>query len=144
MNELPANLVEVGEFFGQGYQPVLDFHGWRVAVLRRREGVTPADFHRVERHNETNEVFILTEGEADMILMDGDETAGSAPTDAYVFPMQKNVMYNIQQSVWHHVVLSEDAHIVLVERSNTGQANTDYHELPEAEAGAIRRRFTRQ
>jgi ureidoglycolate hydrolase len=138
MAEIPARLVEVGAFFGDGYQPVLDFHGWRVAMLRRDDAVASDRFHRVERHRETNEVFILTAGRADLIVCDGD----ARPAAPVVFPMEPNVAYNIAQAVWHHVVMSPDAHIILVERSDTSVANTDYAELPPDQLAAITARFT--
>src|SRR3954466_15791858 len=104
MIDIPTRLVEIGESFAQRYQPVLDFEGWRVAMLRRPDGMTPEAFHRVERHRETNEVFILTAGEADLIVCDGDATPGQA----HVFAMRLNVAYNIRQAVWHEVVMSPD------------------------------------
>ena len=69
---MPVRLVEVGSFFAQGYQPVLDFAGWRVAMLRYNDAVDRNTLHRVERHWNTNEVFILTAGQADLIILDGD------------------------------------------------------------------------
>ncbi len=68
--EAPKALVEIGEFFGVGFQPVLNFEGWRVAMKRFADSTHPTTFHSVDRHNETNEVFILTEGRADMLLME--------------------------------------------------------------------------
>ena len=73
----------------------------------------------MERHSNTNEVFILTAGQADLIILDGDD-APLAP--GHVIPMQQSVAYNVGQSVWHHVLMSPDAHIVLFERSETGLA----------------------
>ena len=66
-------LVEPGASFAQTYQPVLDFAGWRVAMLRHCDGVERSAFYRVERHWNTNEVFILTAGQADLIILDGDD-----------------------------------------------------------------------
>ena len=120
-----AHLVEIGASFAQTYAPVLDFHGWRVAMLRHSGAVEPGLFHRVERHRNTNEVFLLTAGRADLIICDGD----AQPELPQILPMQINVAYNIQQAVWHHVVMSRDAHIVLFERSDTGADNSDYAEL---------------
>ncbi|MCC7447224.1 MAG: hypothetical protein IT324_07395 [Anaerolineae bacterium] len=122
---IPAQLMKIGKSFEQQYKPVLDFQGWRVAMLRYCDHVMPETLYRVERHNETNEVFILTAGKADLILCDGD----GQPTQCYIFPMELNVAYNIQQAVWHHVLMSPDAHIILVERTNTSLDNSDYAEL---------------
>lgn len=122
---VPNSLMESGASFEQTYKPVLDFHGWKVAMLRHFDVVAPETFHRVERHWNTNEVFILTAGQADLIILEGE----TAPGRAYVFPMGLNVAYNIQQLVWHHVVMSLDAHIILFERSETSVETTDYAEL---------------
>ncbi len=138
MSEIPPRLMEVGASFEQTYKPVLDFHGWKVAMLRHFDIVAPETFYRAERHWNTNEVFILTAGQADLILFDGDER----PTQPYVFPMQLNVAYNIQQSVWHHVVMSPDAHIILIERSETGLATTDYAELAPEVVARLKQQFT--
>ena len=138
MAQIPARLVEVASYFGAGYQPILDFHGWRVAALRQMESTTAGNFHRVERNRETNEVFILTAGAADLVVCDGDAT----PTETHVFPMELNVAYNIGQAVWHDVVMSPDAHIILFERTNTGAANSDFAELPAEQIAAIKEQFT--
>jgi ureidoglycolate hydrolase len=138
MNSVPEHLVEIGASFEQTYKPVLDFHGWKVAMLRHFAVVAAEGFYRVERHWNTNEVFILTAGKADLIILEGDEM----PTTPYVFPMQLNVAYNIQQSVWHHVVMSPDAHIILFERSETSVETTDYAELPLEVVVQIKARFT--
>jgi hypothetical protein len=137
MTALPPHLVEIGSFFAEGYRPVLDFHGWRVAILRYIDGIQPEAFSRVERHRETNEVFILTAGQADLIVCDGD----TPPGEAFVTGMEHNVAYNIGQSVWHNVVMSPDAHIVLFERTGTGDANSDFADLSSDRIAAISAQF---
>ena len=136
MSEVPQKLVEIGEYFGVGFQPVLNFSGWRVAMKRYGDGTQPAKFHSVDRHNETNEVFILTEGKAEMLLMEGDDT----PTTFHLFPMDLNVAYSVQQSAWHNVFMSEDAHIIVFERSNTARENSDQFELDAETVAAVRAR----
>jgi ureidoglycolate hydrolase len=135
---VPEHLVEPGASFAQSYQPVLDFDGWKVAMLRYFDATAPESFYRVERHWNTNEVFILTAGQAYLIIFDGD----AEPAEPYyVIPMVHNVAYNVLRSVWHHAVMSPDAHIILVERSETGLATTDYAELAPATVEEIRRQF---
>jgi hypothetical protein len=56
--------------------------------------------------------------------------------------MTRNVAYNVRKSVWHHVVLSPEAHIVLFERSDTGPETTDYADLAPADVVAVRARFS--
>jgi ureidoglycolate hydrolase len=134
----PPGLVEVGASFAQAYAPVLDFAGWRVAMLRYFAVVSPAALYRVERHRNTNEVFVLTTGSADLIVLDGDERPGTP----HVIPMTPSVAYNVLPSVWHHVVMSEDAHIVLFERSDTGPDNTDYADVPPDVLAQVRARLS--
>jgi ureidoglycolate hydrolase len=137
MTNPPPHLVEIGSFFGEGYRPVLDFHGWRVAMLRFVDGLQPQAFRRVERHRETNEVFILTAGRADLVVCEGD----AQPGEAFVTAMELNVAYNIGQAVWHNVVMSADAHIVLFERTDTTVDNSDYADLPADQIAAIATQF---
>src|SRR3954470_19207079 len=134
MVEVPQELVAIGEYFGNGFQPVLNFSGWRVAMKRFADSTHPANFHSVDRHNETNEVFILTEGKAEMLLMEGKQQ----PTTFHLFPMQLNVAYSVQQSAWHHVFMAEGSHIIVFERSDTSRINSDQAELDEAIVAAIR------
>ena len=138
MAEVPQQLVATAEHFGTGFAPVMDFAGWRVAISRGRPDSSPAKFQRVQRHNETNEVFILTQGQAQMVVMAGD----MPPTQAHVFQMQPNVVYNVQQGVWHSSFLSPDAHIVIFERADTGSDNSDTFELDADTIATILRQVT--
>jgi hypothetical protein len=133
-NRLPdPRLVEVGSFFAEGYLPVLDFAGWRVAMLRYLDRFHPDAFSHVERHRETNEVFVLTAGRADLVVCDGD----AQPGEPFVIAMEPNVAYNVGQGVWHGIVMSPDAHVVLFERTDTTAANSDYAELSADRIAAI-------
>lgn len=136
LTEVPQTLVQVGEYFGVGFQPVLDFEGWRVAMKRAADSTSPAKFHAVDRHNETNEVFVLTSGKAEMLLMEGSNT----PANFHLFPMALNVAYSVQAAAWHHVFMSDDAHIIVFERSNTTRENSDHFELDADTIAAIRSR----
>lgn len=131
---IPENLLETGQWFEPGYQPVLDFHGWRVAMLRHDTFLGASTLHQVERHRNTNEVFILTEGEADLILFSGADV----PEEGYVVPMTRHVAYNIPDHGWHHVVMSENAHIILFERTETSRETSDYAELNEMQLEGLR------
>lgn len=63
-------------------------------------------------------------------------TRDAEPT-LWVFTMEPNVAYNVRASVWHHVVMSPEAHIVIFEREETGRETTDYAEL----ASVVRERL---
>ena len=76
-----------------------------------------------------------------LIILDGLDGPDASQPVFYVEPMRPHVAYNVGQSVWHHVVMSPDAHIVLFERAETGLATTDYQELDPALIAEIKRSF---
>lgn len=108
--------LDILDYTGVGYQPVHDFGSWRVAYLNFHESYTPETMRYIERHNETDEIFILLNGEATLLI--GEERAP--------VPMEKYKTYNVKKGVWHNVYLSEDAKILIVENCNTSEANSDY------------------
>ncbi|RPH63225.1 MAG: hypothetical protein EHM81_00530 [Chloroflexi bacterium] len=122
MNE---KLLEIREFTGLGYQPLIDFGAWRVAILRYIDDLIPARIDQVERHNETDEVFVLIEGQAVLFLGEGGDTV----TALHPQVMEPKKMYNVKRGVWHCAVLSRDASILIVENCDTGTANSDYWTL---------------
>lgn len=115
-------LLSIKEFTGEGYLPLVDFGSWRVAFLRYLDGLQPDRVDRLERHNETDEVFVLLAGQAVLFLGEGDESIER------VFPQEMAYykVYNVKCSAWHAVILSPDATILLVENCDTGEKNTEF------------------
>jgi len=120
------DLLQIREFHGEGYQPLIDFGTWRVAILRYIDDMIPARIDQVERHNETDEVFVLLEGQAVLFLGEGDKQVEKLHPQV----MEPKKMYNVKRGAWHCAVLSRDASILLVENCDTGTANSDYAALP--------------
>ena len=122
MNE---KLLEIHEFKGIGYKPLIDYGSWRVAILRYIDELIPDRIERVERHNETDEVFVLLAGRAIWFIGEGD----SGLTELTPRVLEPGKLYNVKCSTWHNVVLSKDASVLLVENCNTGIENSDYAAL---------------
>jgi hypothetical protein len=40
-------------------------------------------------------------------------------------------LYNVKRDVWHTVLLSRDASILIVENRNTGEVNSEYCQLTD-------------
>ena len=110
------NGLEVIKYNGEGYKPMVDFESWRVAFLRYAERFDKNYIHQLERHLKTDEIFILLEGEACLIIGE----------DKQEIPLEKNTIYNVKQAVWHGVTVSKDALILIVENADTGLDNTEY------------------
>lgn len=122
MNE---NMLEIHEFNGEGYKPLIDYGTWRVAILRYIDELIPDQIERVERHNETDEVFVLLFGQAILFIGEGE----SEIEKLHPVVMEPGKMYNVKRSAWHVAVLSHDASILLVENRDTSIKNTDYAPL---------------
>ena len=126
-------LLEICEFIDPGYQPVIDYETWRVAVLNYLEEIHPEHIDFMERHEETDEVFVLIRGNGILFLGEGDKQI----EEIYHEVMVQGKIYNVKRSVWHTVVLSHDGSVLIVENRNTGRENSNYFPLDSDQRGFI-------
>ena len=119
------DLIEIKCYDGKGYQPLIDFDSWRVAILRWEEASLPGNIGFMERHTQTDEVFVLLGGKATLIL--GGKGANIEGIFSQV--MEIGEVYNVKQHVWHTVILSRDASILIMENQDTGFENSEYCNL---------------
>jgi ureidoglycolate hydrolase len=122
---MDEKLLEIREYIGPGYQPVIDFGTWRVAILNYLDEIHPEKIDSVERHNETDEVFVLIKGQGVLFLGEGESQVEK------IFPqvLEPCKMYNVKRGVWHTIVLSRDGSVFIVENWNTSRENSDYAPL---------------
>jgi ureidoglycolate hydrolase len=122
---MDEKLLEIREYTGLGYQPVIDFGAWRVAILNYIDEIHPERIVFVERHNETDEVFVMLKGQGVLFLGEGEVQVEKI----YPQVMEPGKMYNVKRSVWHTIVLSRDGSVLIVENRNTSEENSDYAPL---------------
>lgn len=127
-------LLEIKKHDGQGFLPLVSFEAWRVAVLRYIDELHPDRLNSMERHTATDEVFILIRGQA-MLVLGGNQTGIDA-----IRPVAMNIgeVYNVKRNTWHTVILSRDAHIIIVENENTARENSEFTELTDGEKHSVR------
>ncbi len=114
-------LLEIKEYFEEGYQPCVDYGEWRVAILRYIDELEPENIDAMERHNETDEVFVLLKGHCILFFGEGDcEIETIYPVD-----MQPEKIYNVKRGAYHTHTLSRDAIVLIVENQDTGPMNSD-------------------
>ena len=123
MNE---NWLEIREYHGEGYRPLVDYGEWRVAILRYLAELQPDRIDKMERHCGTDEVFVLLEGRS-TLLLGGN---GSAPESVVPQVMEANRLYNVKRNTWHSILLSQDASVLIVENRDTNEENSEYSSLP--------------
>ena len=109
--------IEILEHNGEGFSKIVCFGAWRVAFLRCEERL--AHLKKLERHMETDEVFVLLEGKATLYI----------GLEKEPFEMEPFKMYNVKQAVWHAIVVSEDAKVLIVENQDTTEENSEYIDL---------------
>ena len=107
---------------GSGFDALHTFEGWKVAFITHAEQY--GELKVLKRHMQTDEVFVLVKGSATLFTADDDEPLS-------VTQMQREKLYNVKQGTWHHLQVSEDALIVVVENSDTTGANTETKKLTE-------------
>ncbi len=69
---MDEKLLEICEFIDPGYRPVIDFCEWRVAILNYLDEIQPERIESMERHYETDEVFVMVKGQGILFLGEGD------------------------------------------------------------------------
>lgn len=117
-------MADILEYGGEGYKTVMSYGAWRVAFLNYAQRFDETFFEKIERHNETDEIFVLLSGKATLIL--GEELER--------LPMEKEKAYNVRRGEWHHIFVSRDAKVLIAENADTGTDNTDYKYFKNAEA----------
>lgn len=122
---IPESLLEIREYKGEGYQPLVDYGEWRVAILRYIDELLPEHISRMQRHNETDEVFVLLEGRCILFFGEGTEQI----TRILAQDLEKLKLYNVKRSTWHTHTLSEDATVLIIENRDTTNHNSPEIEL---------------
>ena len=117
---LSGSLLETSDYTGAGYLPLVDFAGWRVAMLRYIDELLPDRLEAVQRHDETDEVFVLLAGRCILFLGDGRDGVGAI----YAEDMQPLKVYNVKRGAWHTHTLSKDATVLIVENRDTSDYNS--------------------
>ncbi len=120
-------LLKISVYQGDGYAPVVDYENWRVAILNYCEELKPQNIRTMQRHNETDEVFVLLRGKCLLLIGDGEDTI----TDVFGEIMESYKIYNVKRSVWHNHVLSKDGMVLIIENQNTGSSNSMEMRLSE-------------
>lgn len=118
-------LLEISDYREPGYRALVYHEGWRVALLNDDPArFRPETLGYLERHNLTDEVFVLLSGECTLLIGDGD-TAGSHG-DITRVTMEKGKLYNVKRGVWHNLLGSPGMTLLIVENADTSRQNSDY------------------
>ena len=122
MNPLPESLIEIREHNGPDYKPLVDYQNWRVAIINYTSDLTPDKINRMQKHTETDEVFVLMTGRCILFIGEGEE----AVNKVHAVDMEPYKLYNVKRGVWHSHTFSEDARVLIVENRDTVYENSPF------------------
>ncbi len=108
--------MNIFRFDGTDFQAVYQTDGWKIGLLRYSKRF--ASLCVLERHLKTPEIFVLLTGSA--VLYEKQENGRINSTE-----MQKNTVYEIESGQWHHITVSRDATVLVVENGDTCRENTE-------------------
>ena len=123
-------MLEEIDIQGQGFQPLKDHGSWRIAQLSFDPRVNALDsLASLGRHFETEEAFILLQGEAVMVTAGTQDRPGSYEAIKFV----GGRIYVVRQRQWHTAVLKPGTQLLIVENRDTGVDNSENHSLSAEE-----------
>lgn len=109
------NEIEVSEYNGEGYRSLVEYGDWRVAILNYIEELDVERLQTMQKHTESDEVFILLSGDFYLFSAGDGEEIGIV----HCVKLDPGKFYNVKKNVWHTHTLSKDASVVIIENRDT-------------------------
>lgn len=131
--EINENLLEIKEYVGDGYMPIMHYESFRVAILKYCDELLPQNITKMQKHNETDEVFVLLKGKFALYIGEGDDSV----QNIYAKELEPLKMYNVKRATWHTHTLSDDAVVLIIENENTDLSNSPEIKLTTVQRNKI-------
>jgi len=113
------NSLDVLEYDGDGYSRVVNGAKWTVAALNYADRFDEKNIVELERHNLTDETFVLLTGEATLLVGESAERVKMEPLK----------FYNVRAGAWHNIFVSRDARVLVAENADTSRDNSEFLDL---------------
>lgn len=120
---------------GEGLKRVYENEKWTIAIKNYKPANDIENFDNLERHNKTDEFFILLEGSCTLVF--ANEVDGKLVFEKEV--MEKDTVYNIPQSLWHNTITNKDTKMILVEDVSTCMDNSDIRKMTAEEIETVKK-----
>ncbi|HET7839495.1 MAG TPA: hypothetical protein VFL04_07015 [Rectinemataceae bacterium] len=127
--------IEEYEHGGEGMSRVYQNANWMVGIKNWKSANDIANIDCLERHNGTDELFVLLEGTCTLLF--ANEVDGNLVIEALrLKPLR---VYKVPRSLWHNTVTTRATKLILVEDSATSGENSDVLALSEPLKAEARR-----
>ena len=127
------NSLQVSSFNGEGYLPLIDFQSWRVAELRYIDELEPDKIDNMQKHNETDEVFVVLEGDFTLYL--GGQ--GDTIEEIEAIKLEPLKLYNVKKGTFHTHTPEKNCTVLIVENRNTCDDNSPKVKLTKEQKKVI-------
>jgi hypothetical protein len=130
---IPETLLEVHTHNGPDYKPLVDYASWRVALMNYTSELEPGRIARMQKHTDTDEVFVLLAGRCILFIGEGTDEV----TQIHAVDMLPHRIYNVKRNCWHSHTFSPDARVLIVENRDTVDANSPFASLTAAQQSRL-------
>lgn len=131
--------LEVVKYDGEGYLPLIDYGKWRVAELRYIDELEVDNLKDMQKHNETDEVFVLLEGDFTLFLGgQGDEIG-----EIEAVKLEPLKLYNVKRGTFHTHTPEKNATVLIVENVDTCDDNSPTVDLTIEQKKIIRELYNK-
>ena len=127
MKQILRNEIEITDYQGTGFQTMVQFGSWRIAMASPSDEQAGQPVTCLSRHLETDEVFVLLQGNCTLITGGCLDTV----TDVAKIPMEPLKLYNVRKGTWHNRILFPGSRVLIVENAETGDFNSETVTLSE-------------
>ena len=126
--------IKESDFSGEGMNRVYENQKWMVGIKNWKPANDISGIDCLERHNETDELFILLAGACTLIYANKN----GEQLDIQAVKMEPFKVYNITASLWHNTVTRKDTKLALIEDSSTGSSNSEIMHLDAAQIARVK------
>ena len=116
---MSKNELDVLEYAGDGYSRVVNGAKWTIAALNYAARFDELNITELERHNLTDETFVLLCGEATLLVGE----------DARRVKMEPLKFYNVRAGAWHNITVTPGTRVLVAENADTSKDNTEYLDI---------------
>jgi hypothetical protein len=125
--------LEVHRWDAPGYQPLVFSAGWQAALLNWEPAMDLASLSEIERHNQTDEVFVLWRGRGALFI--------STDEGMTLLEMKAGEVVNVRRGTWHGVLADRQASWVIVEGRDAHLNDTEIRKMDQAELASLKRQL---
>ena len=125
--------IETLRYDENGYKSLVFFENWRVALMNDGPKTTLEGLSYFQKHDDTDEVFVLLEGRC-VLLMAG---FGENPGEISAVDMEPGSMYNVKKGAWHTHYFAPNTKVVIVENADTVPENSPISNLTDEQRKII-------